>query len=54
MMVYQLQNEFDYIERKYEEVVREIVKCGELKYLDINKIVNKLKVEVDDFRNIQV
>nr|XP_034324673.1 uncharacterized protein LOC105343882 [Crassostrea gigas] len=53
-MAQQLQNELDHIERKHEEVVREIVKCGELKHLDINKTVNILKAEADDFRNIQV
>uniref|UniRef100_K1PU24 Tripartite motif-containing protein 2 n=1 Tax=Magallana gigas TaxID=29159 RepID=K1PU24_MAGGI len=53
-MAQQLYNELDHIERKHEEVVREIVKHGELKHLDINKTVNILKAEADDFRNIQV
>ncbi|XP_065944945.1 uncharacterized protein [Magallana gigas] len=50
----QLHNELDHIEKKHEEVVREIEKHGELKHLDINKTVNILKAEADAIRNNQV
>lgn len=50
-MAQKLQNELDDVEKEYEEVVRAIVKHGELKHSDINKSVNKLKAEADVIRN---
>lgn len=48
-----IQNELDYVEKNNEEVVRAIERHGELKHSEIERTVNKLKVEAGVIRSKQ-